>query len=87
MHINHTPAAPIGMPCIRDFAELLRDHLPEMHIKNMAMEELQRRTHEIVAEHPRFREEVPLVLSGETRRRQRLQGLLVVAPTGREQVA
>jgi O6-methylguanine-DNA--protein-cysteine methyltransferase len=58
--------------------ELLRDHLPEPLVKLTTLQELERRCDEIAAEHPRFREEVPLVLRGETQRRVRLRGLQVV---------
>jgi hypothetical protein len=43
------------------------------------LEELARRLHEVVAQHPRFREEAPLVLAGEQRRRHRFSGALTLA--------
>lgn len=78
MHLNTDPAQPLGKPCIRDMHELLRDHLPAPLVKLTPLQELERRCHEIAAEHPRFREEVPLVLRGEAQRRTRLSGLLQV---------
>ena len=77
MHLNATLDPPPPKPCIRDLAELLRDHLPPLLVKLTPLKELRRRCHEIAAEHPRFREEVPLVLVGEERRRQKLSGVLV----------
>ena len=68
MHLNLTPdppPAPPRLPCIRDLADLLRDHLPPLLVKLTPLKELRRRCAEIVAEHPRFREEAPLVLDGE----------------------
>jgi hypothetical protein len=65
MHLNTTPDSPPAKPCIRDMAELLRDHLPPAPVlKALPLEELARRCHEIAAEHRRFREETPLVLKG-----------------------
>ena len=78
MYLNTTPAEPAPKPCIRDLHELLRDHLPAPLVKLTPLKELERRCHEIVAEHPRFREEAPLVLRGEAQRRVRLRGLLSV---------
>jgi hypothetical protein len=79
MHLNTDPAQPLGKPCIRDMHELLRDHLPAPLVKLTPLQELERRCHEIAAEHPRFREEVPLVLRGEAQRRTRLSGLLHIS--------
>ena len=87
MHLNTTPDPPPGKPNILEYAELLRDYLPEPLIKLVPLPELRRRCHEITAEHPRFREEVPLVLSGETHRRERLSGRLVLADARQSQVA
>lgn len=78
MHLNTTPVEPPRKPCMRDYSELLRDHLPAPLVKLSSLEELRRRCHEIVAEHPRFREEVPLALADEEYRRQRLSGQLQV---------
>jgi hypothetical protein len=87
MHLNTAPQEPPRNPCIRDMHELLRDHLDPNLIKLVPLEELDRRGHEIVAEHPRFREEMPLVVRGEAGRRQRLQGLRKVESHHRHQVA
>lgn len=79
LHLNTDPADPERLPCIRDMHELLRDHLPAPLVMLTPLPELARRCHEIVATHPRFREEAPLVLQGETHRRQRLSGVLQVS--------
>jgi hypothetical protein len=87
MRLNTTPDPPPAKPCLRDLHELLRDHLPPAPvIKVTPLPELTRRCHEIVAEHPRFREEAPLVLAGEIRRRHRFSGALAVSAS-RPQVA
>ncbi len=79
MQINTAPDDPPRLPCLRDMAELLRDHLPPASvIKVTPLPELARRCHEIAAEHKRFREEVPLVLAGEVSRRRRYGGELAV---------
>ena len=83
MQVNTTPDDPLRLPCIRDMAELLRDHLPPPAvIKVTPLPELARRCHEIAAEHLRFREEAPLVLAGEMRRRHRYSGELAVSHAG-----
>jgi hypothetical protein len=87
MHLNTDQQLPPSKPCIRDMHELLRDHLDPNLIKLVPLEELDRRGHEIVAEHPRFREEMPLVVRGEAGRRKRLQGLRKVESHHRHQVA
>ena len=87
MHLNTTPASPPAKPCIRDMHELLRDHLPAPLVKLTPLKQLRRRLQEITAEHPRFREEAPLVLLGEERRRQRLAGVLVAVSAAHSQVA
>ena len=79
MHLNTdppAPAAPSKKPCARDMNELLTKHLPEQLIKLVSLEELERRGTELVAEQPRFAEEVPLVLAGEQYRRARHRGLV-----------
>ncbi|MVN77821.1 hypothetical protein GO988_15930 [Hymenobacter sp. HMF4947] len=81
MHLNTTPAPPAGMPCIRDLHELLRDHLPPQLVMLTPLQELERRLHEIAAQHPRFREETPLVLAGEIKRRYRYSRFLEGAAT------
>lgn len=81
MHLNTTPDEPPRLPCIRDMHELLRDHLPAPLVKLAPLPELARRCREIAAEHPRFREEVPLVLSIEERRREHFSGTLELVTT------
>lgn len=87
MHLNTTPAPPPGKPCWRDMHELLRDHLPCQLIMLASSQELERRCQELAATHPRFREELPLVLQGEAARRQRLGGGLVVVHARHSEVA
>ncbi|HEX8505488.1 MAG TPA: hypothetical protein VF630_08980, partial [Hymenobacter sp.] len=65
-------------PCIRDLAALLRDHLPPAVVMLTPLEQLARRAQELHHTHPQYREELPLVLSGEARRRARFHGLQVV---------
>jgi hypothetical protein len=85
MHLNTDPDEPPGKPCIRDFAELVNVHLPPANvIKALPLTDLERRCDEIVVEHPHLREEVPLVLAGETRRRKNLQHLRAGAMTVRK---
>lgn len=79
MHINLTPDDPPRLPSIRDFHELLHQHLPPpLILKVTPIPELERRLDEIVLEHPHLREEAPLVLVGERRRRDRLSGQMKV---------
>ena len=78
MHLNTTPPEPPKLPCIRDLHELVHQHLTPQLVMLVPLKELRRRLHEIATEHPRFREETPLVLAGETRRRRRLSGELTV---------
>jgi hypothetical protein len=79
MHLNTTPDPPPAKPCIRDLHELLHVVLTPQLVMLSPLEELARRLHEIAAQHPRFREEAPLVLAGEQRRRHRYSGALSVA--------
>jgi hypothetical protein len=79
MHLNTTPNPPPAKPCIRDMHELVHVVLTEPLLMLSPLEELARRLHEIAAQHPRFREEAPLVLAGEQRRRHRYSGALTVA--------
>ena len=72
MHLNTDPLAapaPTQKPCMRDMHELVKNHLPCAVVKLVPLAELERRAAEIVAEHPRYREEAPLVLALEHRRR------------------
>ena len=85
MYLNADSPGPRRKPCIRDLHELLRDYLPLPLVKLASLPELERRCHEIATEHPRFREEVPLVLQGETQRRGRVgaRGARDVGASGR----
>ena len=80
MHLNTDPpapqAAPAKLPCIRDYHELATIHMPDQLIKLVPLEELERFGDELVAEQPRFKEEVPLRIAGEARRRARHRGLV-----------
>jgi hypothetical protein len=82
MHLNTDPAAPaprLRKPCLRDLATLLRDHLPPLLLKLVPMSELERRAQELRRTNPEFEEELPLVLSGEARRRAIAAGELAVS--------
>ncbi|MGI4873399.1 MAG: hypothetical protein ACRYFX_19750 [Janthinobacterium lividum] len=88
MRLNQAPDPPPALPNIRDLHELLHQHLPPpLILKLTPLPELERRLEEITAEHPRFREEAPLVLAGEQQRRQRLSGTLRLAAPARVRVA
>lgn len=79
MHLNTdpvAPAAPPKLPCIRDYHELVHQHMPDQLIKLVPLAELERFGAELVAEQPRFAEEVPLRVAGEARRRARHRGLV-----------
>jgi hypothetical protein len=80
MHLNTDPpapqAAPAKLPCIRDYHELATVHMPDQLIKLVPLEELERFGAELVAEQPRFAEEVPLRVAGEAHRRARHRGLV-----------
>jgi hypothetical protein len=78
MYLNTTPPTPPKKPCMRDMHELLHQHLTPQLVMLAPLDQLSRRLHEIAAQHPRFQEEAPLVLSGEAGRRQRLSGELQV---------
>jgi len=79
MRLNTTPDLPPAKPCMRDMHELVHVVLTERLLMLSPLEELARRLHEVVAQHPRFREEAPLVLAGEQRRRHRYSGALAVS--------
>jgi hypothetical protein len=79
MHLDSTPPQPAGKPCMRDMHELVTKVLPEQLAMLAPLHELERRLREIDATQPRFREETPLYLAGETKRRRRLSGELHVA--------
>lgn len=76
MHLNTTPSAPLGKPCLRDMANLTSPTglLPAHVVPLIPLKQLKRRIREINASHPHFQEETPLVLAYETRRRQSLLG-------------
>lgn len=79
MHLNDTPDPPPARPCLRDMHELVHVVLTEPLLMLAPLDELARRLGEITAQHPRFREEAPLVLAGEAHRRRRYSGTLLVA--------
>jgi hypothetical protein len=79
MHLNTTPNPPPAKPCMRDMHELVHVVITEPLLMLAPLPELARRLHEVVAKHPRFREEAPLVLAGEERRRRRYSGALTLA--------
>lgn len=79
MKVNLTPDPPPAKPCIRDMHELVHVVLTEPVLMLAPLPELARRLHEVTAQQPRFREEAPLVLAGETARRQRYSGALAVS--------
>ena len=84
MRLNTDPPAPpppAKLPCIRDYHELMHQHMPDQLIKLVPLEELERFGNELVAEQPRFAEEVPLRLAGEARRRARHRSLMVGSRT------
>ena len=78
MHLNTTPALPLGKPCWRDLARLTSPSglLPAAVVPLLPLKQLKRRIREINATHPQYREETPLVLAYEVRRRARLSGQL-----------
>lgn len=86
MYLNTDPTPPARLPCLRDLAQLTATLLPPALVMLVPLDELARRAQEINATHPQYREETPLVVAWEARRRQRLSGALAVAP-GRPQVA
>jgi hypothetical protein len=84
MHLNTDPPAPAGptkLPCMRDYSDLVHNHMPDQLIKLVPLEELERFGAELVAEQPRFAEEVPLRVAGEAHRRARHRGLQVGSRT------
>ena len=78
MHLNTDPLAPAKLPCIRDYHELATIHMPDQLIRLVPLEELERFGQELVADQPRFREEVPVRIAGEARRRARYRGPHVI---------
>ena len=78
MHLNTEPPAAAGKPSIRDYADLVKDYMPDQLVKLVPLEELERFGQELVADQPRFAEEVPVRLAGEARRRARYKGPHVI---------
>ncbi|WP_210516444.1 hypothetical protein [Hymenobacter terricola] len=82
MHVNTDPPTPTPAPkkaCIRDMADLVKNHLPCAVVKLTSLDELERRCTEIAAELPRFKEEAPIVLAVERHRRARHLGVQLAA--------
>ncbi|MBC6698900.1 hypothetical protein [Hymenobacter sp. BT190] len=79
MHLNTDPPQPARRPCLRDLATLTTTLLPPAVVMLVPLAELERRCHEINVTNPRYREETPLVLSYEYRRRDQLSGALRLA--------
>ncbi|WBO86272.1 hypothetical protein [Hymenobacter yonginensis] len=76
MHLNTDPTPPARRPCLRDLATLTATLLPPALVMLAPLPELERRCHEINATHPQYREETPLVVAYEHRRREQLSGAL-----------
>jgi hypothetical protein len=81
MYLNTSPAAPQGKPNILEYAQLKATLLPDSLVMLVPLEELDRRASEIDATHPQFREETPVVVAIERKRRARLRGLLQLSVT------
>lgn len=79
MHLNTTPAAPLGKPCLRDMAQLTSPTglLPATIVPLLPLKQLRRRAQEIEATHPQYREELPVLLAYEAKRRGRFETLQV----------
>ncbi|GAB2954599.1 hypothetical protein GCM10027048_20080 [Hymenobacter coalescens] len=69
MHLNTDPQEPARRPCLRDLATLTATLLPPALVMLTPLAELERRCREINVTHPHYREETPLVLTYEQRRR------------------
>jgi len=76
MHLNTDPIEPERKPCWRDMHRLTTTLLVPPLVQLVPLKELRRRIREINATHPQYREETPLVLAYEVRRRARLSGQL-----------
>jgi hypothetical protein len=74
MHLNTDPPAPPRLPNMLELAQLTSSEglLPATLVQLVPLPELRRRAGEIEVTHPQYREELPLVLSYEERRRERL---------------
>jgi hypothetical protein len=86
MFLNTTPPEPARKPCIRDYAELTSTLLTPALVALVPLSELERRCEEINLTHPRFKEETPLVLAFEQKRRNQLSRWMH-KPAGAVQVA
>jgi hypothetical protein len=76
MHLNTDPVGPARKPCWRDYSQLTATLLPDTLVQLVPLKQLKRRIQEINTTHPQYREETPLVLAYETKRRERLSGRL-----------
>ena len=70
MYISHTST--LGNPSILDYNELITSVIPEPIIKLVPLAELERRCEEVNQTMPRFREETPVLLKIEKKRRELL---------------
>ena len=74
MHPATSTPSPSSLPCIRDYSELITKVIPEPVYTLVPMEELERRGAEVVRIHPRFAQEMPVLIKGEKKRRAALAG-------------
>lgn len=81
MQVDHSPSQPLGKPCLRDMATLVSPTglLPAALVPLMSDERLSSRANEIGVTHPQYREELPVLVAYEMKRRRRLSGELEVA--------
>lgn len=79
MHLNTTPAPALGKPCLRDMAQLTSPTglLPATLVPLLPFKQLKRRAQEIEVTHPQYREELPVLLAYEAKRRGRFGKLQV----------
>lgn len=79
MYLNTSPASPLGKPCLRDMAQLTSPTglLPATIVPLLPLKQLRRRAQEIEATHPQYREELPVLLAYEAKRRGRFGKLQV----------
>jgi hypothetical protein len=87
MHVNTDPAPPPQKPNWRDYQELTTTLLPDSLVMLVPLPELERRAHEINVTHPHLREETPVRVALEVKRRRQLQGLRGASDLSRNQVA
>jgi hypothetical protein len=69
MHLNTATSAPAQKPNWLDYRDLTSTLLPDALVALAPLPELKRRIAEINIMYPRFREETPLVLAYELKRR------------------